>query len=348
MNYTKIYLNDLKEIQDRIPELNKLNNTKVLVTGACGMICSGIIDFLLVLNETLNMNIQVYAAARSEKRVLERFGSYTRKKEFHYVKYDATKPLEMEEKYDFMIHGASNANPAAYVRQPVETMLANFDGIKYILDYAKKYCAKRVLYISSSEVYGKKEENNPYQEEDYCYVDILNARACYPSSKRAAETLCVAYQKEYGVDSVIVRPGHVYGPTMTYLDNRASSQFPKDVVNGKDIIMKSEGAQIRSYCYVLDCVSAIFTVLLNGKSGEAYNISNVKSIATIREIAECFAKNAGRKVIFELPSEKEKEGYNLMDNSSLSSEKLEKLGWEGIFDLNAGVLHTLKCIQSEE
>lgn len=344
MNYTELYLSDLKKIQGSIPRLDKLANAKILITGAGGMICSGMVDFLIVLNETLDMNIQIYAAARNKEKILERFGEFAKKKEFHYVSYDAVKEVKMNENYDFMIHGASNANPAAYVQQPVETMLANFDGMKNILEYAKKCSAKRVLYISSSEVYGKKEDNSPYKEEDYQFVDILNARACYPSSKRAAETLCAAYQKEYGVESVIVRPGHVYGPTMTKADNRASSQFPKDVLRGQDIVMKSAGLQLRSYCYVLDCVSAVFTVLLNGESGNAYNISNPDSIATIREIAECFAKEGGKKVVFELPSEAEKQGYNLMDNSSLSSNKLEALGWHGLFDLKTGVLHTLKCL----
>ena len=285
---------------------------------------------------------------RNKEKLEKRFGEYAKKKEFHYILQDVVYPLEMEESFDFLIHGASNANPGEYVQHPVETMLANFDGMKNILEYARKCKAKRVLYISSSEVYGKKTDNTPYGENDYNYVDILNFRACYPSSKRAAETLCAAYKKEYGIDSVIVRPGHIYGPTMTNSDNRASSQFPRDVLEGKNIIMKSQGSQLRSYCYVLDCVSAIITVLLNGESGEAYNISNVKSIATIRQIAECFASTGKKKVVFDIPTETEKQGYNLMQNSSLTSDKLEQLGWHGIFDLKTGVAHTLKCLGYED
>lgn len=341
MKYKQIYLEDLIKIQNIIPNLDKLRDSSILITGAGGMICSAIIDFLLVLNETLKLNIQVYAAARSEQKIKVRFGEYARCKEFHFIQYDATRPLEITEKIDYLIHGASNANPATYVKEPVETMLANIVGIKNILEYAAKYDSKRVLYISSSEIYGKKDETKPYGEEDYKFVDILNVRACYPSAKRAAETMCVAFEKEYGVESVIVRPGHIYGPTMTEKDNRASSQFARDVIEGHNIVMKSQGTQVRSYCYVLDCVSAIFTVLINGKSGNAYNISNSKSIATIREIAECFATTTGRAVLMEVPTEKEKQGYNFMDNSSLTSDKLESLGWHGIFDLKTGVSHTV-------
>lgn len=344
MKYTQIYLRDLTKIQDIIPDLDKLRDSSILITGAGGMICSAIIDFLLVLNETLKLNIQIYAAARSEQKVKARFGEYVQCKEFHFIQYDATKPLEIKEKIDYLIHGASNANPATYVKEPVETILANIVGINNILEYAAKNDSKRVLYISSSEVYGKKDETKPYSEEDYKFVDILNVRAAYPSAKRAAETMCVAFEKEYGVESVIVRPGHIYGPTMTEKDNRASSQFARDVIEGRNIVMKSKGTQVRSYCYVLDCVSAIFTVLINGESGNAYNISNSKSIATIREIAECFAATMGRDVLIELPTEKEKQGYNLMDNSSLTSDKLESLGWQGIFDLKTGVSHTVASL----
>lgn len=348
MNYAPVYLDDLKKIQAAVPGLEKLKNTKVLITGAKGLICSAMADFLLVLNDTMDYQIQVYAAARNKEKVWERFGTYADREDFHFIPYDAAEPLAASENFTYLIHGASNANPAAYVKQPVETMLGNFIGMQNILNYARTHQAERVLYISSSEVYGKKAGNDPYREEEYEYVDILNARSCYPSSKRAAETLCAAYGKEYGVESVIVRPGHVYGPTMTEADNRASSQFPKDVLEGHDIVMKSLGSQIRSYCYVLDCVSAIFTVLLNGEAGNAYNISNPDSIATIREIAECFAETGGKKVVFELPTETEKQGYNMMENSSLASEKLEKLGWKGSFDLKTGVAHTLQCLSEKK
>ena len=131
-------------------------------------------------------------------------------------------------------------------------MLANFMGLDCLLKSAVKNKSNRVVYISSSEVYGSKLKDQPYQESDYGYVDLLNPRSCYPSSKRASETLCSAYTSEYGLDTVVVRPGHIYGPTITDTDDRASAQFTRCAVEGKDIVMKSAGTQLRSYCYVLD------------------------------------------------------------------------------------------------
>lgn len=109
--------------------------------------------------------------------------------------------------------------------------------------------------------------------------------------------------------------------------------------------MKSAGTQLRSYTYTLDCASAILAILLNGQSGKAYNISNPHSIVTIRQIAEEFSKAAGQELVFENPTDQEKAGYNLMDNSSLDSTKLEGLGWKAKFDVKTGVRRTIELLK---
>jgi nucleoside-diphosphate-sugar epimerase len=221
-------------------------------------------------------------------------------------------------------------------------MAANFIGLNNLLSLAAKKNAKRVLYLSSSEVYGQKDSMDPYFENDYGFLDILNQRASYPSSKRAAETLCVAYSMEYNLDTVIVRPGHIYGPAVIPSDNRATAQFTRNAVNREDIVMKSAGSQLRSYCYSLDCASAILAVLLNGERENAYNISNPDSIITISAIAKAIANAAGRKLTFENPADAEAKGYNLMSNSSLDSKKLEGLGWYAVFSPEEGAR---RCVE---
>ncbi len=350
MKYTQDYWDDVKLSCDSIPEAHNLYGSSVLVTGATGLICSSIVDLLLFMNKEKNAGIKIFVAGRNEEKAISRFKGAVENDGPFFVPYDATIGTEIiiDEKIDFIIHGASNANPTSYMKEPVETILANIVGLEVMLKLARRKSAKRLLYISSSEVYGKKEDNKPYSENDYGYLDILDQRACYPSSKRTGESLCVAYGMEYDVDSVMVRPGHIYGPFIQDSDNRASAQFTKHAIANTDIVMKSKGEQLRSYCYSLDCASAILSVLLWGKKGNAYNISNPNSICSISDVAHAIATAAGVKVIFDIPTETEKKSYNLMNNSSLASEKVESLGWKPAFTLKHGVGRMIKILMDTE
>lgn len=341
IRYCEEYWNDVSMVNGIIPNLENLYRKNILITGASGMICSTIVDLLFWLNREKDADIYIYLAGRDKERMQSRF-PYAEKSSFEFIYYDATKEQRINVQSDFIIHGAGNANPRAYMRQPVETMLANIGGLNSLLSMARNIGTQRVLYISSSEVYGNIPGVKQYKENDYGFVDILNMRASYPCAKRAAESLCIAYKNEYNLDTVIVRPGHIYGPSIISSDTRASAEFTRSIARGEDVVMKSYGTQLRSYCYTLDCASAILTVLLNGKSGNAYNISNKKSVCTISDIAKALAKSTGKKVIFQNAEEMEKKGYNLMNNSSLNSKKLEELGWRGLFDLNAGTECTVK------
>ena len=347
MNYCKLYFDELKQAVADV-NLTPLYGKSILITGGSGLILSGLTDILAYANTEQNADIQIYLAARTEAEISERFTAWYGQSWMHFVYYDALKPADFAFKADYIIHGASNAHPSAYASEPVETLLANVTGLKELLDYAVKSQSRRVLYISSSEVYGRKEEARPFQEDDYGFVDILNPRACYPSGKRASETLCAAYSQEYHVETVIVRPGHIYGPTAASYDSRATAQFARDVLGGNDIIMKSAGTQLRSYCYNMDCATAILTVLLQGQPAQAYNISNKDSIVSIRQIAECFAQTAGKEIRFVSASDAEQKSFNMMDNSSLNAEKLEQLGWNARYDMKLGVSHTLQIMKENE
>ena len=350
MKYDNNYWNDVKKVVLNIPQIELLYGKKVLVTGATGMICSSIIDILLFLNKERDAKIKMIVAGRNEDRIKKRFKDILVEEDYCFIRFDATKSQPINAQVDYIIHGASNANPAIYAKEPVETLLGNIVGLNCVLDLAKSNIGSRLLYLSSSEVYGNRSDglSAPYREEDYGFIDILNPRACYPNSKRAAETLYVSYYKEYGVYTTIARPGHVYGPSITKADNRASAAFTRDVIAGRNIVMKSAGMQLRSYIYTLDCASAVLTILLHGSPANAYNVSNKKSVVSIRDIAETFANVGGVKVVFENPSDIEKNSYNMMSNSSLNADKLEKLGWKAEFDLLQGVKKTIQYLSDEE
>lgn len=343
---SKIWLSDLDVTINSLPEFEELAGKNILITGCTGLICSAVIDVLVRWNETNKKKIKILAAGRNEEKVNKRFYPYSQKDYFVFVPYDATSMNNnFQFECDYIIHGASNASPNHIVKEPVETMLNNFYGVKYLLDYVKKMSAKRLLYISSSEIYGKKEHNRPSKTNDYGGIDILNPRNSYSISKCAAETLCSAYYDEYGVDSVIVRPGHIYGPTAQLSDNRVSSAWAYDAARGDDIVMKSDGSQVRSYCYCLDCASAILKILLKGQCAKAYNISNQDSIISIKQMAEILARAGNVTLRMEVPSLVDKKGFNPMCNSSLDSEDLLALGWNGIFTAKTGFNNTVKILR---
>ena len=344
MRYLDDYWKDVSEVIKTIPNIQDFYGKRVLITGASGMVCSAIVDCISYMNKNRNAGIELIIAGRSEEKLQQRFKGVLANNEYKFMFFDANQPLDIDITVDYIIHGAGNANPAIYSAEPVETLLGNVDGLKSMLEVARFNNGSRLLYVSSSEVYGNKSENATvaFEENDYGYIDIMNPRACYPNGKRVCETLCACYEKEYGENYVTVRLGHIYGPSITKKDTRATAQFTRSAAAGEDILMKSAGSQLRSYCYTLDCASAMLTVLINGKKGNAYNISNKGSIVSIRDIANEFAKAGGGKIVFENPSDEEKNSYNMMINSSLNSEKLEQLGWKAIFDLKEGVYRTLR------
>lgn len=343
---SKLWRENLDTVIQALPELCELEEKSVLITGATGLICSAIVDLLIRYNETHENKISVLAAGRSEVKMKDRFADYYHEPFFSFIPYDASSVMfDIKQNADYIIHGASNASPNKIVKEPVETMISNFTGMLALLDYAKEHESEKVLYISSSEVYGNKENNSSFAENEYGSIDLLNPRNSYSISKCAAETLCISYAEEYNVKVTIVRPGHIYGPTASRTDSRVSSSWAYDVAEGKDIIMKSDGLQIRSYVYCLDCASAIIKVLLRGENKTSYNISNPNSILSIREMAELLCAAAGVALRMELPTEDEKKRFNPMSNSSLESDSLQSLGWNGCFDANTGFTNTVNVIK---
>ena len=316
---------------------SKLCDCNILVTGATGLIGGCLVE---VLMSRQDKDYHVYASGRNEERAKKRFADFASDPSFHFVKYDVLEPFESDVNYDYIIHAASNASPNFFSTKPVEVIKSNIQGLSNLMEYGLNHGMKRMLYVSSGEVYG--EGDGRVFTEDYSgYVNCTSPRSCYPSSKRAAETLCVSYAQEYGADVVIARPSHTYGPYFTESDNRVYAQFIRNILRGEDIVMKSTGSQFRSWCYVVDCASALLHILLKGEKGQAYNIADESSNITIKELAEMIAYMGGKNVVFDLPTNEEKAGYNVVAKSIFSTERIRALGWMANDSMYNNMLKTL-------
>lgn len=301
-----------------------LSEKNILVLGATGLIGGCVVD---VLMHRSNIDFTVYAAGRNRSRAEECFGCYIGLPNFHFLELDVTQSINCGIDFQFIIDAASGANPKLYSSDPVGIMRTNFLGVDHLLSYGISHGLERFVYVSSGEVYG--EGDGRMFTEDYSgYVDPMKFRSCYPSSKRAAETLCVSYAHQYGISVSVARPSHVYGPNFTETDNRVYAQFIRNVLYGEDIVMKSRGLQMRSWCYVVDCALGLLYVLLKGITSEAYNVADNSSNLSILQLAEMIAGIAGRKVIVELPSEEEKSGFTPITHATFDTTKLESLGWK--------------------
>lgn len=327
---------DLMKSQRYVRSLEKvccdgLAGKTVVITGGTGMIGSCLADALAVFNRGREDPCIVVVTSRHMESAQKRFSYCWEEPWFVYIQHDACDPAPLwPAQVDYIIHAASNADPVRFAKAPVDTLMANVLGTDRLLKEGLLRGMSRFLYISSGEMYGQPDEEFHDFTEDYCGpVDHSSPRACYPAGKRAAEVLCQCYGAQYGADFVIVRPCHIFGPTMTGGDSRAASEFLRSAAQGRDIGMKSAGLLERSHCYVVDAADAIFRVLLQGQSGSAYNIADPACQMTVRDFALTAAGAGDCQVVFENPSDLERKGYCKLSRQVLSAEKLLALGWTG-------------------
>lgn len=344
----EIYLSELDRINQAKNDWNKIDNHSFLIIGATGMIGSYMIDALMRRNEKLNANIHIFAMGRSIERLKTRFSMYLDSNFFHMVEADVTQPIALDDKVDYVLHGASNTHPRAYATDPIGTIMTNLMGTQQVLDFAVRNRSKRIAFLSTVEIYGENRGDVEKFSEDYCgYIDCNTLRAGYPEGKRASESLCQAYIAKHNLDIVIPRICRTFGPTMLLNDSKASSQFILNAVNDEDIVLKSEGNQFFSYAYVGDVVYSLLYLLVNGENGEAYNVAVEEFDLHLKDLAKALASLNQKEVIFDLPDEEERKGFSTASQAILASNKIDSIGWKALFGVNEALKNTVELIRNE-
>lgn len=342
----EIVQNDMRVIRESLLPFEEFRNKTVLITGASGMLATYLVYFFEYLNKKENYGIHITALVRNEDKAWRKFGEFKEDSNFELLVQDVCIPILYQgEKLDYIIHAAGNASPKFILNDPTGIISANTEGTKNVMELAAKYHSK-VLYTSTREVYGKMDASvTCIRENEFGVLDPVDRRSCYPESKRIAESILTAYYYQFGVESVIARIAHSYGPGMAIdNDGRVMADFVSDAVNGRNIVLKSTGDAVRAFCYITDAISALLTILLRGNPGEAYNVANETEPVPIREAAQLLVSvfpEKELKVIFDIPEEMS-QGYSKMGRVRLSTEKLEKLGWTPRMSLKEGMKRTVE------
>jgi dTDP-glucose 4,6-dehydratase/UDP-glucuronate decarboxylase len=254
---------------------------------------------------------------------------------------------------DHIIHAAGIASPAFYRAHPIETMDANINGLRNLLDHAETRKGsdrpvQNFLFFSSSEIYGDPSPDSIPTPEDYRgFVSCTGPRACYDESKRYGETLCVNFSRARGVRTTIARPFNNYGPGMKITDGRVIADFCRSVIEGRDIVMFSDGSPTRTFCYVSDAVTGYYKVLVRGHDGESYNVGVAEPEISMAELAQRVSSEATEILDYEgsvvLGSSPE-DDY-LVDNPNRRCPDITRagreLGYEPRVGLDEGVRRTL-------
>ena len=342
-NHT-LYQEDIRNILS-IRGIEEIKNKSFLISGATGLIGVCLIDALMEYNAK-GAKINVFAVGRSKEKAKERLGLYFNNDNFHFIEHDVCEPFNFSLHPDYIIPLASNTHPLAYAQYPVETIEINVKGAEHALMTAKD-CGATVLYPSSVEIYGNAINQDDFKEDYTGNLNLSNARSCYPESKRLCEALCQSYAKEFDVKVKIVRLSRVFGPTMLKSDTKASSQFINKALENEDIVLKSQGLQYFSYTYVADSVAAMLFVLIHGEQSTAYNICNKQCNIQLRDFAEICANINEKKVIYDLPSEKESAGFSIASRAILDDEKLNNLGFRPFYNMPNAVIRTYKILKDK-
>ena len=306
---------------------------RVLITGGAGFLGSNLCRKFLADGHHVIAPDDLSTGSLQNLKDLESSSS------FEFVEWDVRNPYDFS--IDVILNFACPASPIHYQKDPVRTIETSFLGMVNALHLARKVRA-RVVQASTSEVYGDP-TISPQSERYWGNVNPIGIRSCYDEGKRAAETLCFDYRRQFGLDVRVLRIFNTYGPGMSIGDGRVVSNFIVQAIQGKNLTVYGDGSQTRSFCFVDDLVNAIYLATIRAETFDTpINIGNPIAVTMI-QLAETVAKLVNPTLEiehFELPGD---DPTHRKPDISIAKELLS---WEPQIDLTAGLGKTIEYFRS--
>jgi len=336
-------------------ELRCLEGSSVLLVGGGGFLGYYLVQSVLHWNDChANIPIRLTVFDNWARGMPDWLEALSGNAGLKLVTADITNPLPANmAAHDWVIHAASIASPTFYRRHPIETMDANVNGLRTLLDYARAQAEagsalRGFLFYSTSEIYGDPPPDQIPTAESYRgNVSCTGPRACYDESKRYGETLCVAFANVHGIPVRVARPFNNYGPGLKISDRRVLPDFARDILAGRDIVMLSSGAPTRTFCYITDAISGYFKILVNGRDGEAYNIGAETPEISISQLADFVTEIAREQFNYKgsvIRKTSDDPDY-LIDNPNRRCPDISKarreIGFEPLVELDDGLRRSL-------
>lgn len=339
----KIFRQDLENAMlSQSIDWQEFRNKTFFITGATGLIGYTVVSVLCYASLYHKIPIKILALVRNIKKANERFRPQIEDgAPLIFVQADLEHIPEVNEKIDYIIHGASPTASAYFRNKPIETVLMNLRGSISLLELAYRNNIQSFVFLSSMEVYGEIKDEEKINEKHVANIDTMNPRNSYPEVKRMIESLCASYAFERNINTVSLRLAQTFGPGVRDTDNRVFVQFIRAIESRKDIRLKTSGQSKHSYLYTLDAATAIFTALQKGEKGQVYNVANEATYMSIREMAEFVADlkitkenySDDIKVIIEENDDISNTIYPTVSFLNLDTKKMNLLGWKAGYGL---------------
>jgi nucleoside-diphosphate-sugar epimerase len=337
-------------------EFGRMAGKSLLITGGAGFLGYYLVQAALHFNRTTGRGqpIRITVWDSFIRGTPAWLTALTRMPNLTVARCDLIEPLPQPmPDFQWIIHAAGIASPPFYRKYPLKTIDANINGLRNLLEYSVAQAEKGkpiegFLFYSSSEIYGDPTPDwIPTPEHYRGLVSCTGPRACYDESKRFGETLCVVFSQQYGVPTKMARPFNNYGPGLKITDKRVISDFAREVLAGRDIVMFSDGNPTRTFCYSADAITGYYKVLVKGLPGEPYNIGTEKPEISMTDLANRLIATAGELFDYrgKLVHQPAPEAVYLVDNPNRRCPNIDKarshLGYEPGVSLDDGLRRSL-------